>query len=375
MKLLLLMTTGMSLKRWDELGQLSRELAIYQRLGEEIGHIYIYSYGKNEEKYCLDYSHISVLSKFNFIPQWEFFPGRVLKYLNYLYNFFSIIFRAKLFKKIDIIKTNQFIGSGFGSIIKNIFKCRLFIRMGFYHTFDKERFSSDRLYFRRIKQERKYFKEANGIIVTNKDAFEFIHEQYNIDNKKIHLIPNFIDSNVFKPIDNIVKKYDILFVGRHIEIKNLKNLLYAVKKLNLKVLFIGRGVLKNDLELIARENNINLEIIDRVDNYELPEYYNSARIFVLPSLYEGNPKVLLEAFACGCACIGSDVRGINNIIIHEKNGLLCKTDSKSICETVRILIENETLKNKIRKNARAFIEENYSIDKILNQEITIYKNT
>ena len=211
MKLLLLMTTGMSLKRWDELGQLSRELAIYQRLGEEIGHIYIYSYGKNEKKYCLGYSHVTVLSKFYVIPRWKFLPGRVLKYLDYLYNFLSIIFRAKLFKEIDIIKTNQFIGSGFGSIIKYIFKCRLFIRMGFYHTFDKERFSSDSEYYRRIKQEKKYFKKANGIIVTNKDAGNFIHEQYRIDNKIIHFIPNFIDSNVFKPLDNLVKQYDILF--------------------------------------------------------------------------------------------------------------------------------------------------------------------
>lgn len=247
--------------------------------------------------------------------------------------------------------------------------------MGFYHTFDKKRFSSDSEYFRRVKQEKEYYKKANGIIVTNKDAAEFIHDQYKIDSKIIHVIPNFIDSNVFKPIDNIEKQYDILFVGRLIEIKNLKNLLYAVKGLNLKVLFIGKGVLKNDLKLIARENNINLEIIDRVDNHELPEYYNSARIFVLPSLYEGNPKVLLEALACGCACIGSDVRGINNVIMHEKNGLLCNTDFKSIREAVNILIENETLRKSIQKYARAFIEENHSINKILNKEISIYKNT
>jgi hypothetical protein len=60
--LLLLMTTGMSLKKWDELGQLSRGLNIYQRLGEKIGQVYIYSYGKKEENYVKEHPIHMVVS-------------------------------------------------------------------------------------------------------------------------------------------------------------------------------------------------------------------------------------------------------------------------------------------------------------------------
>ena len=82
MRLLLLMTTGMSLKKWDELGQLSRELNIYQVLASRIGHVYIYSYGKNESNYVEKYLNITVLSKFWFIPDHKIIPGRIKKLLN-----------------------------------------------------------------------------------------------------------------------------------------------------------------------------------------------------------------------------------------------------------------------------------------------------
>ena len=372
MNLLLLMPKGMSLKRLDELGHLSRELPVHQRLSESIGHIYIYSYGKNEQKFIKDYLNITVLSKFRFIPDWDFLPGKIIGFLTYVYNFMSIVFRWNIFSKIDFIKTSQFRGTGWGIILKKIFKVKLFIRMGYYHTLDKKCFKLNKDYLKSIKLEERYFKRADRIIVTNTKAKKFISKRYKIKENLISYIPNYIDTEIFKT-QNIKKEYDIIFVGRLHEVKNLQNLLEAIKGLSLNSLFVGKGPLKNKILDFSKSNNIKLEIIDRIDNVYLPKYYNQSKIFVLPSLYEGNPKVLLEAMACGCAVIGTNVFGINNIIEHKVNGYLCDTDKDSIKRAIMDVINDKSLRKSIGKNARKFIEENYALEKLWNEELELYK--
>ena len=93
----------------------------------------------------------------------------------------------------------------------------------------------------------------------------------------------------------------------------------------------------------------------------------------MPSIAEGNPKVLLEAMSCGIACIGSNIRGINNIIKHKENGFLCETDSISIRDAIVELYNDENLRNKIGKNARKFILDNCSLELITEKEYSFYQ--
>ncbi|PWS21349.1 glycosyltransferase, partial [Enterococcus faecium] len=55
---------------------------------------------------------------------------------------------------------------------------------------------------------------------------------------------------------------------------------------------------------------------------DMPELLASQRIFVLSTHYEGMPLALVEAMAAGCACIGSDVVGVREVISHGRTGLL-----------------------------------------------------
>ena len=70
--------------------------------------------------------------------------------------------------------------------------------------------------------------------------------------------------------------------------------------------------------------------LGRINNEELPTYINSARAFVLCSLIEGHPRVMIEAMACGMPIIGTNVPGISNVLQHEVTGYLCDTDADSI---------------------------------------------
>ena len=77
--------------------------------------------------------------------------------------------------------------------------------------------------------------------------------------------------------------------------------------------------------------------------------------------------------SCGVACVGSNIRGINNIINHRENGVLCKTDSKSIRNAILELYTNEDLRTKIGKNARKFILDNCSLNLITEKEYSFYQ--
>lgn len=172
-----------------------------------------------------------------------------------------------------------------------------------------------------------------------------------------------IDSNQFDRI---------LFIGRLCEQKNLRNLCYAVKEVEIGLDIIGHGELEQELHSIVEKNEIDVRFLGVFPNNKLPEIISMYRIFILPSFYENNPKTLLEAMACGRAVIGSNVDGIKEIISHRNNGYLCETSSFSISRAIRALTSNSLLCSQLAKNARKYVEKYHNLDTILNNERKIY---
>ena len=140
-----------------------------------------------------------------------------------------------------------------------------------------------------------------------------------------------------------------------------------------KLTIIGQGELKEELAELVREKNAMVEFKDKVPNSSLPEILNKAEIFVLPSLYEGCPKTLLEAMACSLPCIATNVEGIKEIVVHKENGFLCEPDSVSLRAAILQVLNDKPLQEKIAKGARETILENFSLEKIIQQEVALYE--
>ena len=105
--------------------------------------------------------------------------------------------------------------------------------------------------------------------------------------------------------------YIIGTVGRLVPQKNqlfLLRLMPGLLKLNSKIclMIVGGGQLKDELEKEAEELGISDSIIWTGECKDPREYYQAMDLFVLPSLYEGFPKVVLEALAVGLTCICAD---------------------------------------------------------------------
>jgi len=339
MKLALFFTKGVSLGIWEKVGNLDREVKPYKKLLDYFDEIYFLTY--DNRSYLFEGIKVLPMS----------------------------VFRKEL-KNIDIFKTNQMDGSWKAVIAKKIFKKKLVVRQGYQRSIFAQKAKTKKWKQVVIQSLEKFaYTNADAIIVSSKADKKYVEEKYKINPKKVNYIPNYIDTDLFKPL-NVEKENRICFVGRLEDQKNLFNLIEAVKGLDIKLTIFGTGSLKDKLTLASSEN---IEFKENINNKDLPGEINKSRLFILPSLYEGCPKVLLEAMSCGVPVIGTNVYGIDEIIKHKENGYLCETSVESIRSAIMNILDDNDLQKRMGLNARRTILENFSLDKVLKKEKSIYE--
>lgn len=355
--LALFFTVGVSLKTWYEIGSIDREVVLYNKLSKYFKRIYFFTYGDKEDLKFKTYLAANVT-----ITPKKYISNRLL------YSFLIPLIHCKILKDVDILKTNQMWGSWSAILAKLIYRKKLVVRTGYMLSisFMKRNPKSWRKWIMKIIEWAAY-KLADRIITSSKRNFEYVERNYSPSGIHI-LIPNYIETDVFKPMNTAKKKGSICFIGKLTKQKNLFALLEALKDSPYTLSIIGSGEQEERLKKFADENKVNVDFLGNVPNHELPKILNQHELFILPSLYEGMPKTLLEAMACGLPTIGANAEGINEVIEHNKNGVLCNTDSNSIREAIKTLIEKKELKQKLGENARKTILENYSLDKLVKKE-------
>jgi glycosyltransferase involved in cell wall biosynthesis len=106
----------------------------------------------------------------------------------------------------------------------------------------------------------------------------------------------------------------------------------------------------------------------------ISEMYNESRIIVLPSYREGLPKALIEAAACGRPVITTDVPGCRDAIDPGYTGrLIPPYDPLALANSIEQLIFDDNLCDSMGLLARQFAEREFSIKKVINQHLNIYK--
>jgi glycosyltransferase involved in cell wall biosynthesis len=170
------------------------------------------------------------------------------------------------------------------------------------------------------------------------------------------IVYNGIEVDKFsRPIDRVVARKifnldptEFVFgnVGRLHEQKGHKFLLQAFAKIDVqaRLVIIGDGRLRDELTILANQ----LEISDRVSflgaRADIREFLSAIDIFVMPSLWEGQPIALLEALAIGIPSIASAVDGIPEIIVDGANGYLVNPkDVAGLAAAMDLAIEDPDL--------------------------------
>jgi glycosyltransferase involved in cell wall biosynthesis len=135
---------------------------------------------------------------------------------------------------------------------------------------------------------------------------------------------------------------------------------------------IGQGSQQEALDRYAHEKGVSVVWKGTVPQSELSDELGKHQVFVLPSLYEGSPKTLLEAMACGLPCVATDVTGSKEVLRDGENGVLAQPTAESIRQALEELLSNAELREKLGANARKTILETYSFEKVFETELSVY---
>jgi len=372
MKLALFFTRGVSLKLWIESGLFHREKLPYEehlRKGN-LDTVYWLTYGADDAPIaamCTEKGQLD--SRIKIIPMPRLFDmGRLGAWV---YSLFISYVHKDTLKSVDIVKSNQMDGAWAAWLAGLLFSKPFFLRTGYTKSFlvQKQNGFGLRYYFYKVI-ERWLYRWCTIATVTSYHDKEYVCDRYCIDQNKIFILPNYVDTSRFAPIYEKRFEDRLVFVGRLHREKNLTNLMHAIQGTNLTLDVYGTGDEKEQLQRLAKDLDICVNFMGSVPNSDLPSILNKYKYFILPSLYEGMPKALIEAMACGLLCIGTDVTGIREVIADGVTGILCDNTSSDAIKTgiQRAIITDF---HDISKNASEYVRENFSLEKIVIKENNI----
>tara|TARA_B100001123_G_scaffold448607_1_gene610459 strand:- start:292 stop:1422 length:1131 start_codon:yes stop_codon:yes gene_type:complete len=369
MKVTLFFTYGVSLKRWAELGILTREISFYHKLMHDHGlEVLFVTYGDETDRiWENELKGIEVLPIYERLRQPKYKSLALLQSL-----LVPSSFRKELANS-DLFKTNQIWGGWVPVIAKWLIRKPLLTRCGYdFHRFSRMRGSRNIFLLFTWVISYLTYNQADHVHVPTTTDRKSVHETFSVPTKKIEIRPNWINTDQFRPTEG-PKSFQLLTVGRLHPQKNLELLFDALEGTEIAVDVIGVGPQATTLHLLAEQKNIDVTFLGQFSTSEMPSIYNRHEIYIQCSRYEGNPKTLLEAMSCGCAVIGTDVSGIREIINNEENGILVPEDPVALRNAICELMQNKRLRNHLGRTARANILEYNSMDSALDKEYKIYR--
>jgi len=377
MKLVLFFTYGNSLTTWLDSGLLDREKLIYEEhlTQKTVSKIYWMTYGVNDAEIARQLIYQKQLNpNIQVLGMPQLFKGRIGRLL---YSLIMPFYYKKILKSADILKTNQMMGSWTAIIAGKIWKKPVVVRTGYTLTLYAKRshYSINKIKLYQLV-ERFSFRHANYGFVSSELDKKYIISKYNVP-EKIRIIYNYIDTSLFYPSEEKQFEDDrIIFIGRLEYEKNLFNLIESVVKIGLTLDIYGQGSLQKQLEALAHKLDAKVNFMGYLPNNKIAQKLQRYRLFILPSLYEGMPKTLLEAMACGLVCIGTNVSGIQEVIQDGINGYLANgTGVSSITDTI-YRVKNASIQEKelIKKNAIETIHNQFTLKSVWHKEYALFKS-
>lgn len=285
-------------------------------------------------------------------------------YENRLHGFNPLWFFAayRFVKKIIAQTEPDVLHGGYASI------CGFICALTKFHPFLLMPWGSDVLVYPQksiaIKKLVAYaIKNADMITCDAERIKKIIVNRFNFDSDKIVVFPRGIDINLFSPCrdSNIRDKFQwrnnkiIICTRQHKNIYGIEYLIDAIPKIVEKeplarFLFIGEGPLTIEYKKRIKKLRIEeyVKFLGFIKNEFLPQYLNSADIYVSPSLSDGSSLCLLEAMACSLPVVVTDVEAILEWIKDGYNGLVCaKRKSDCIAEKILLFLSNEKMRGEM----------------------------
>ena len=366
MKIAVFFTYDYSIQSLKNAGLFERELKIYEKLQNKFGLKFIFfTYDEilpKEDKY----------DKFEFISLYSLTKKPKNKILRIIKSIFLPFKILKHTSNVDVIHQHQLLGSWIPLTIKLIQKKPVLIRTGY-----------DAYLFSKLNNEKRYLiyfykaltnfslRYSDLYTVTSQSDLDFLIKEFSINPTKIKIVPNWIEK--IKSINNSRIDDRILMVGRLESQKNYPLVFEFLEntKLNLEIDVYGSGELLYELESSKINKNLKINFLGNKKYIDLQNEYKKYKYFLTTSVFEGNPKTILEAQNNGCIVIASNIKNHSELIKHGKNGFLFES-IEEIEEILNYCNDNKEISHKFYKINQSLLSKN-DIENISNEMYMDYK--
>lgn len=233
--------------------------------------------------------------------------------------------------------------------------------------------------------------QAADVVVTISYALKQLLQSWDIEESKIEVIPNAVDTTLFReqaPSQRLIRAYGLKdkvvvgYVGSLTGYEGLEELVQAMNQLiddglDIVLMIVGDGRHKKRLETLAKSKRIIFT--GRVPFEEVEEYYSLFDICPFPrNNYEVcqyvPPLKILEAMAMKKSIIVSNVAPLLEIIEDNKNGLVCQADSvENLKEAIFKLYSDKELRKVLSQNAYNWVLENRTWNKMSQKYKVLYE--
>ena len=219
-------------------------------------------------------------------------------------------------------------------------------------------------------------ENSDHIISVSLKDLNVISDRFDLSQKSKHYIPNAVDISKFQRNEKLNRKY-ITYIGRLSYIKGIDVFLKMIREIhqldkNLEFLIIGDGPLRPLVE--NAKKYLPITYYRQYPYSKIQNIYNMSKLIMITSRFEGLPTSILESLACETPVVASDVGGISEVLINEKNGILFNLNNqdKTIQKILEIVNQNSKLDN-MGKNGRKIIEKNHSWQVVIDQILRVYE--
>lgn len=368
--LLATMTRGMSLREWERSGLLYREWALYEQIAQDYERIVVISHGDDDDQAIaalMDPRPILITNR-DHLPVLDYvasLPARIDEALGPI--------------ESGVVRTNQMDDAGAACAITGWLRhqnipCALIARCGYLRSqFLAAEFgpgspqAADAALI-----ERTLIGMADLVVGTTERIVSDLAWRDGLSNEQVRVVPNYVLDDACIVPDATRQPGLLVCVGQLVPRKRVDHLIRAVAELHedheVTLEVIGSGPDEHALRALASELGAPVTFHPRLPHHEVLDRMRRAAIYLQASALEGHPKTLMEAMACGAACIVADSPGLGNLIQNGVNGLCVSGEPQTFAYALAGLLEDACWREQLGACASQFARTHFGLDRVIDLE-------
>ena len=224
-------------------------------------------------------------------------------------------------------------------------------------------------------------RATTRLLTVSQAAAEVMSKMLKVPVSRIAVIPNGVDTERFSPSAErpVSKGVVVGTAGSLTPVKNQAMLVKACsaladRGLDVELRIAGEGPERDRLVQLAESRGLGRRMVLMGHVADVPAFLRELDIFVLPSLSEAHPNALLEAMACGLACIGTRVGGVPEVLEEGRCGLLVESgDTGGLVSAMAALAGDVNGRRELGVVARERVRRAYGLDKMIEAYAALYE--